>query len=130
MRFLGLALAIALAAACAPCVLACQSDLECGEGFYCLNNSACLPDCLRCNGQCVDTFSNCGGCGAPCATGQVCLLALPAHCANACNPGTTNCNGSCYNLTNDSFHCSDCNKACARGEICKNSVCTKVDTCQ
>ena len=130
-----LALAIFLAAACsAPCPLVCQSDLECPQAFFCLNNAACLPDCLRCNGECAETVSNCGACNAPCggATPK-CVLgtnSVPTHCASACNPGTNDCNGSCYNLSNDSFHCGSCANACNRDEVCVNSVCTRVDTCQ
>jgi len=122
-----LAFAIALAACSAPCPLVCQDDSQCPVGFYCLNQAACLDDCLRCGGACVDTFSNCGTCGVRCADGQKCLRGA---CGSACDATTTDCNGSCYDLTSDRIHCGSCTTSCARDEICNRGACTKVDVCQ
>jgi hypothetical protein len=124
VRFL--ALLLLLAACEKPCPLICSSDAECGPGRYCLNQSACLTDCLRCSGACVESVSNCQACGVPCAAGTRCSRGL---CVSACGSGLTDCNSSCYDLSSDRTHCGACDRACAVDETCVNQVCTKVDVC-
>jgi len=111
-----------------PCPLVCADNSECVQGYYCLNQSACLRDCLqRCNGACVETFSNCGRCGLACAGGEVCSLGL---CKSACDANLTSCSGSCYDLKTDRTHCGGCTAVpCADDQTCVNGVCTKVDVC-
>jgi Stigma-specific protein, Stig1 len=119
-----------LAACSAPCPLLCQDDTQCPPGFYCLNQAACLQDCKRCSGSCVDTFSNCGTCGLACAAGMKCSFGT---CKDSCDPGLTDCNGSCYDLTKDRTNCGSCGNACATDETCVSGAtgpkCTKVDVC-
>jgi hypothetical protein len=127
VRILVLAFGLAALAACsAPCPLVCQGNSDCPIGFYCLNQSACLQDCLRCGGSCVESFANCSSCGASCAQGEKCLR---GKCGSACDGTTTDCNGSCYDLTRDPQHCGGCGNHCAVGETCVASACTKVDVC-
>jgi hypothetical protein len=126
VRSLVLGLALFISACEAPCALVCASDAECLQqgtlpGYYCLNNSVCLPDCYRCGGSCVDTFFNCGACGRACAAGQKCFQ---GECVAGCGPGYSDCNGSCYDLAGDRAHCGGCDRACARDQTCVNNVCT------
>jgi hypothetical protein len=121
-----LSIVLLLAACSAPCQLLCQDDSECPLGYYCLNRAACLPDCLRCGGGCVETFKNCGACGLQCGAGMKCSF---GQCKSACDPGLTDCAGSCYDLSTDRTHCGACGTSCARDETCVQSKCTKVDVC-
>ncbi len=109
-----------------PCALVCDNDSQCVQqgalpGYYCLNNSVCLPDCYKCGGNCVETFANCGACGVACAPGQVCSRGA---CAAACEAGFSNCAGSCYDLAKDRVHCGDCGRTCGRDQICLDNSCT------
>ena len=123
-----LALVFALAACSAPCPLVCQDDSECPAGYYCLNNAACMQDCVRCaSGQCVGSVNNCASCNVACAAGQKCSLSV---CGDACGTGLTDCSGSCFNVVTDRLNCGSCGHACQRDEICSGSTCTKVDVCQ
>ena len=122
-----LALALLLLGCEKPCALLCSSDGDCGPGAYCLNQSACLLDCLRCNGACVESVTNCSGCGVACPTGQKCSR---GRCADACASDLTDCAGSCYDLKTDRYHCGRCDAPpCAHDENCVQGVCTKVDVC-
>ena len=126
MRTLLLVLALAVSACDAPCALVCSSDTECIQqgtvpGYYCVNNSVCLPDCYRCGGNCVDTFFNCGACGKACAQGEKCVA---GGCVAGCPSGYSDCNGSCYDLANDRVNCGACGRGCARDQICVDNVCT------
>jgi hypothetical protein len=110
-----------------PCALVCASDSECVQqgalpGYYCLNNTVCLPDCYRCSGgNCVDTFANCGACGKACAAGQKCFQ---GSCVASCGLGFNDCAGSCYDLANDRVNCGACGHACARDQTCANNSCS------
>ena len=126
MRLL-LATTLLLAACSAPCPLVCQDDTQCPVGFYCLNQAACLQDCLRCNGQCVQAVNNCGACGLACTAGMVCSFGA---CKDSCDPGLTSCAGSCYDLMGDRTNCGACGNTCARDATCVKGKCTKVDVCQ
>jgi hypothetical protein len=109
-----------------PCPLVCQNDQDCVQqsvlpGSYCLNNTACLQDCYRCNGgNCVDTFHNCGSCGHACDAG-VCSLGT---CTTACASNETNCGGSCYDVAKDRTNCGTCGHTCARNQTCVDGGCT------
>jgi hypothetical protein len=110
-----------------PCALVCDNDTQCVQqgalpGYYCLNNAVCLPDCYKCGGSCVDTFSNCGACGHSCATGEKCSQ---GQCLANCTAGFSDCSGSCYDLANDRVHCGACAHTCPRDEICVANSCTK-----
>ena len=116
-----------LSACSAPCPFVCQDDGGCPPGWYCLNQSACLPDCQRCGGGCVETVQNCGACGNACAVGKKCSAGT---CQDACAAGLSDCAGSCYDLNKDRVHCGACGTTCNRDETCASGVCTKVDVCQ
>ena len=108
-----------------PCALFCDVDSDCVQqgvlpGFYCQNHT-CLPDCYRCNAQCVATFDNCGACGHACAATEHCSQ---GQCKPACAAGEYDCSGSCYDLSSDRAHCGDCNTSCGRDQVCVNNACT------
>jgi hypothetical protein len=122
-------LLVLLAACSTPCPLVCEDNTQCFGGYYCLNQSACLPDCLqRCGGSCVETVTNCGACGRACTGTQRCSQ---GQCLDACATGLTDCAGSCYDIQADRTHCGGCDApACNTDETCVKGVCTKVDVCQ
>jgi glucosylceramidase len=81
VRFGIVALAFALFAA------ACASDDNRSRG------TICPTDRVACGRLCLDVTAdpmNCGGCGIPCAAGQMCAAGV---CQ--CPPGLSDCNGSC-----------------------------------
>jgi glucosylceramidase len=60
--------------------------------------NSCPAEQTRCGQDCVDVSmdpANCGGCGIPCTTTQVCQAA-----ACQCAPGFVDCNGDCCPSTN------------------------------
>ena len=124
MRF---ALLLLLLTACpgTPCLFVCGTDSECPAFSTCRDHAACLSTCsnIVCNGACVDSFHNCGGCGVACAAGQVCGH---AGCETACENGLTNCSGSCMDLKNDRLNCGACAHFCNANEYCSGGVCRAV----
>jgi glucosylceramidase len=82
--------------------------------------SACPGTQTACGTDCVDTSSdpmNCGGCGIPCSTGEVCQ---GGSCQ--CQSGLMSCNGSC--VASDAAHCGSCSQSCQSGQVCSNDTCT------
>ena len=81
----------------------------------------CKTGTNRCGNGCADyttDLRNCGACGHPCGTSQVCQA---SQCR--CHDGTTTCNGSCVVTEYDTQNCGGCGKRCASGEVCENSTC-------
>lgn len=81
----------------------------------------CKAGTNRCGNGCNDYTTdvrNCGGCGQPCGTGQICQ---ESTCR--CQDGTTTCNGACVVLTYDAENCGGCGVRCASGEVCENNAC-------
>jgi glucosylceramidase len=80
---------------------------------------SCPVEQMACGEQCLDVLTdplNCGGCGIPCSTGQICLGG-----ACQCVSGML-CNGAC--LPPDATHCADCVTACPSGQVCSNHACS------
>src|SRR5579863_82045 len=82
--------------------------------------TTCPGTQTACGMDCIDTSSdptNCGGCGIPCSSGQVCQNGV---CQ--CESGLMSCNGSC--VPSDATHCGSCSTACQSGQVCSNGNCT------
>ncbi len=76
--------------------------------------SPCSGTQTACGTDCIDTSSdptNCGGCGIPCSTGQICQ-----NGACQCQSGFMLCNGSC--VASDATHCGSCSMTCQTGQVC------------
>jgi hypothetical protein len=69
----------------------CEGHVD--EGGVCGTGGTCVAPAVRCDGNCV-TFANdaanCGSCGHPCATGQLCNGGV---CVTPCVAATEVCNG-------------------------------------
>jgi hypothetical protein len=109
-----------------PCALVCGSDADCVQqsllpGYYCVNETACLQDCYRCNGSCVPIHDNCGQCFNACAAVAKCYQ---GNCITACPSNTTDCSGSCYDTLNDRTNCGHCGTACLHDQTCVNGQCS------
>jgi glucosylceramidase len=81
------------------------------------------PSCpnaqMACGEVCVAVMSdpkNCGGCGIPCSTGQICQ-----NGTCTCLSGMV-CDGAC--IPPDATHCGDCTTTCPSGQVCNNNACT------
>ena len=82
--------------------------------------SPCPGTQTACGTDCIDTSSdpmNCGACGLPCSTGQVCQ---GGSCQ--CQSGLLSCDGSC--VPSDATHCGSCSTACQAGQVCSDGTCT------
>jgi glucosylceramidase len=109
-RFAHLRFAVGLALIAASCG---GSD---GSGPA--NSIVCPVDQVACGSQCTGVLVdplNCGGCGIPCSTGQVCQAG-----ACQCLSGMV-CNGAC--IAPDANHCGGCATSCQPGQVCSNNVC-------
>jgi hypothetical protein len=136
----------------------CTSDRTCTSGVCVLVNCSQAPDdstCVWsstyanlsfpgvcCGGTCLDPAAlnesdpmNCGGCGAQCPDGSICLpggcypavacdgnrggdvCALPSGGAGTC------CGGGCTDLTTDPLNCFNCGLACPTGSSCLGAQC-------
>ena len=79
----------------------------------------CPADQLACAQQCIVIATdpnNCGGCGIPCSTGQICQSGM-CQCVSGML-----CNGAC--IPPDAIHCGDCTKTCPSGQVCSNNTCS------
>jgi glucosylceramidase len=84
------------------------------------NVTTCPGTLMTCGTDCIDTSSdpmNCGGCGIPCSSTQVCQGG-----ACQCQSGLMLCNGSC--VASDATHCGSCSMTCQGGQVCSNGTCT------
>jgi hypothetical protein len=81
-----------------------------------------------CGTSCVDTDTdpaNCGGCGAPCASGEVCSAGT---CGVTCLGGSTLCGTSCVDTDTDPANCGGCGAPCPSGQVCGGGTCSLVCT--
>ncbi len=112
---------------CLPCGpgLSCVRNVDCANGS-CADGrcgSTCPQPLLACGGGCVDPRfdrANCGGCGLPCASTEVCFA---GQCGMACGGGTRSCGGTCVDPGSNPLHCGGCGRPCGVGEICAGGVC-------
>ena len=107
----------------------CAAGAECATVFNGIAAAPpCLPHELMCSGVCTDVQSNiasCGGCGLPCASGQLCQAGT---CTDVCGSGLGHCGGQCVNLSTHPTHCGTCDNACPAGQLCVSGVCSA--TCE
>jgi glucosylceramidase len=79
----------------------------------------CPVDQMACGQVCLAVTTdplNCGGCGIPCSTGQICRGGV-CQCVSGML-----CNGAC--LAPDATHCGDCTTTCPPGQVCSNNACS------
>ena len=77
---------------------------------------------LACGARCVRPGTDrehCGGCGAACATAEICA---GGSCVGGCEAPRTMCGGLCVDLSSDADHCGSCGNRCASG-ICEDGAC-------
>jgi len=95
-------------------------------------DAECSPGETMCDGECVDTSTDpghCGACGNSCGIDEVCS---DGTCAASCTDPFVDCDGACVDLTSDPAHCGACGNACPDGTdehtmgACEDSVCTIV----
>lgn len=85
--------------------------------------TTCVAPLASCDGVCVDVLhdpQHCGGCGASCEDGLVCVL---GECTVACGPAAVACGLECSDLQIDPGHCGACEHACAPGVACVAGSC-------
>jgi hypothetical protein len=83
----------------------------------------CPYDRRACDNNCTDIMtdrSNCGACGVPCGSSQICQQGI---CMARCTDEETSCPGGCHNLSYDAQNCGACGNACPGGLACNKSVC-------
>jgi hypothetical protein len=89
--------------------------------------AVCTGTDVMCSGGCTDTQSdhaNCGGCGKPCGSNQVCA---GGSCHTTCGTQTT-ClpdGGApyCANTATDNNNCGACGTVCGSGTVCSGGKC-------
>jgi hypothetical protein len=129
---------VAGACGCAPGQMLCNGS--CADPVAC----SCPSGWQFCNGACADVqtdAANCGGCGRPCAAGQVCDAGqCRAPDSNACTttcgggrtcqqgmcvcpPAQDFCAGACTDTQTSDDHCGACDAACEGGKVCEGGSC-------
>ncbi|HEY8429779.1 MAG TPA: DUF4215 domain-containing protein, partial [Sandaracinaceae bacterium] len=101
-------------------------------GRVCSATQLCCPT----SGGCVEAGTdenNCGGCGARCASDEICsggrctchMTQGGMGAGEVCVGATPTCcpNVGCVNLATDPMHCGACGDPCATGERCAASTC-------
>jgi hypothetical protein len=87
---------------------------------------SCVGGSTKCGTLCVDLQTdpaNCGMCGNPCASGELCSA---GQCALVCGSGTTQCGNVCVDTQVDPSNCGMCGTACLGGEVCGAGQCALV----
>ncbi len=91
----------------------------------CRRTDPARPD--DCDGVCTSVETdpgNCGGCGAACSGGAVCLRGrCSPTCATDAGAPLTNCDGACVSLASNADHCGTCRNPCTGGQICVEGQC-------
>jgi len=80
----------------------------------------------QCQGQCVDTATDdghCGACDNRCPEGAPCV---EGECR--CPEGQDACAGQCVDLQTDREHCGECGKACEMA-LCEEGECGETAVC-
>ncbi len=100
---------------------------RCGVGACASGFGDCDRDVTNgCETRLDNSTANCGACGAPCATGRVCVASA---CVMACPAGFANCdgleaNGCETSITDNSGHCGVCGHVCFLPLRCHGGVCS------
>lgn len=87
---------------------------------------SCGGDLENCGGVCRDLENdrlNCGACGTPCASGEVCI---DGGCELMCPGAQLACGSSCRDTQTDFFHCGGCDTTCGDGQQCISGSCQLV----
>lgn len=111
---------------------------RCAAGMVCVNAAcavlgggspppvdsgvACEAGLTDCYGSCLDLQSNaanCGQCGLPCGSDDLCVAGV-CECPDA----SVNCGGTCVDVTQDPNNCGACGAACSALEVCSGGGCT------
>src|SRR5271165_6974251 len=116
-----------VSAAGLACVLG-RCSYQCAAGY-----GDCTDAGTGC-GASLESTSNCGACGAACASSApLCTLSDAGRfgCTPACPLGTTGCGTSCTNVMTDRNNCGACGTACAVGTRCSvgHCVCDTTSGC-
>jgi hypothetical protein len=108
---------------CGTCAAACpvENNKPTCVGGMCTVGT-CTTGFLDCDQEVADGCesnpqtdrNNCGGCGMPCASGELCVSGV---CALSCQVGQTVCEADggaeyCANTSNDALNCGGCGNAC------------------
>jgi len=64
--------------------------------------------------------NHCGGCGAPCAAGEICEV---GSCQISCPASQIACGAACVDTASDPAHCGACGTSCSSGQVCSDSLC-------
>ena len=83
----------------------------------------CPSDRRACGANCTDIMtdsSNCGTCGTPCSSSQICQQGI---CLTRCTSGESSCSDGCRDLSYDPQNCGACGNSCPVGLACNKSVC-------
>jgi hypothetical protein len=133
------------AANCGACGRTCPAGAICSRGT-CVAGTEPIPgdmcplpsttcrDATSGRAYCADLSrdaANCGGCGRPCASGNVCQ---DSRCVASTTPGgctapqvscrdTTSLRELCTDLSRDPAHCGTCNNRCPVDNVCERGVC-------
>jgi hypothetical protein len=97
-----------------------------------VNGVACGLTC--CGKECIDTSRdprNCGGCGAVCPDGDICLggrCGCPPF-GDLCGTGQSCCGSNgCISLASDIRNCGGCGVTCPAGAACVGGSCAGAST--
>jgi len=127
------AMCVSLANVCVPPCGAgrppCPGGLVCMSGTFCSSPLPCPPPSTTCAMSCVNPLADslhCGGCGAACPAGQVCLGGV---CGAPCPSGQSRCSGACVDTQTSAAHCGSCGRTVTAGQTCcaGNPVATGTD---
>ncbi len=110
-----------------------DTDTDTGTGTGCGGGE------VDCGGECVDTQTDeghCGACDAPCGDGLDCTAGVCLCAGLACLPGEScvdglcdcvggrvDCGGVCADVSTDVANCGGCGVACPVGGECAAGVC-------
>ncbi|MGZ3449176.1 MAG: hypothetical protein ACXVEF_06230 [Polyangiales bacterium] len=89
-----------------------------GSGDGVVPDGGCVMPLVECGGSCIDPRfdpANCGKCGAPCGTGEVCNDGV---CGSKCDSPLITCEGRCVDGAHDPSNCGGCGVTCMAGEVC------------
>src|SRR5262245_31139591 len=105
-------------------VVACGGPTQINTGDGGGGGTNCGTGSTLCGDTCTVVArdpQNCGGCGKPCAMGEVCSQGA---CASACGGGTTKCGPECVDTKSDGRNCGMCGTKCTAQQVCNMGACS------